>query len=91
MALVGLGPAFAYSITGLAEVKEGVMKRIATWAGMGLLLAAMPTAVYSVLIANVFKLNRDLADTTFILTHIVCLGLIVLALVAWWATGWSPQ
>ena len=41
--MVGVGPAFAYSITGLAEAKEGDMKRITTWAawaGMGLLLVA---------------------------------------------------
>lgn len=42
-----------------------------------LLLAAMPTALYSVLMANLFDLNRDLANTTFILTHLVCFVVIV--------------
>jgi hypothetical protein len=55
-----------------------------------LLLSAMPTAVYSVLMANLFGLNRDLANTTFILTHIVCLAMIVLAVVIHNATGWMP-
>jgi predicted permease len=55
-----------------------------------LLLSAMPTALYSVLMANLFGLNRDLANTTFILTHIVCLAMIVLALAVHSATGWSP-
>jgi predicted permease len=42
--------------------------------GVCVLLAAMPTALYSVLMANLFGLNRDLANTTFILTHAVCLA-----------------
>jgi len=42
-----------------------------------LLLAVMPTALYSVLMANLFNLNRDLANTTFILTHLVCFVVIV--------------
>ena len=41
-----------------------------------LLLAAMPSALYSVLMANLFGLNRDLANATFILTHAVCLGAV---------------
>jgi predicted permease len=53
------------------------------------LLAAMPTAVYSVLIANVFGLNRDLANTTFILTHIVCLSVIAALMAVSHATGWT--
>ena len=48
-------------------------------------LAAMPTALYSVLMANLFGLNRDLANTTFILTHAICLGLIGVAAALWYA------
>ncbi|HUW99738.1 MAG: AEC family transporter [Phycisphaerae bacterium] len=47
------------------------------------LLAAMPTALYSVLMANLFGLNRDLANTTFLLTHILSFAVIIPALVAW--------
>jgi hypothetical protein len=50
-----------------------------------LLLAAMPTALYSVLMANLFGLNRDLANTTFILTHAICLALIGAGAAAWLA------
>ena len=50
-----------------------------------LVLAAMPTALYSVLMANLFGLNADLANTTFILTHALCLGAIAVAAVAWQA------
>jgi predicted permease len=42
-----------------------------------LLLAAMPTALYSVLMANLFSLNRDLANTTFIVTHAICLAVLI--------------
>jgi len=52
-----------------------------------LLLAAMPTALYSVLMANLFGLNKDLANATFILTHAVCLGLVLAAIVVWGAGG----
>jgi len=52
-----------------------------------LLLSAMPTAIYSVLMANLFGLNRDLANTTFVLTHAACLGAIALAAAAWYAAG----
>jgi len=41
-----------------------------------LLLAAMPSALYSVLMANLFGLNRDLAGATFILTHALCLAAV---------------
>jgi len=49
------------------------------------LLAAMPTALYSVLIASLFGLNRDLANTTFILTHAVCLAAVAVAAALWYA------
>jgi hypothetical protein len=52
-----------------------------------LLLAAMPTALYSVLMANIFGLNKDLANATFILTHAICLGLVLAAIVVWGASG----
>ena len=48
-----------------------------------LLLAAMPTAIYSVLMANLFGLNKDLANTTFILTHAIGLGIALPALWFW--------
>jgi hypothetical protein len=48
-----------------------------------LLLAAMPTALYSVLMANLFNLNRDLANATFILTHVACLVIVVPLVVLW--------
>jgi hypothetical protein len=48
-----------------------------------ILLAAMPTAIYSVLIANLFGLNRDLANTTFILTHAISLAVVIPALTLW--------
>jgi len=51
------------------------------------LLAAMPTALYSVLMANLFGLNKDLANATFILTHAICLGLVLAAIVVWGAGG----
>jgi len=54
-----------------------------------LILSAMPAAVYSVLMANLFGLNRDLANTTFILSHAVCLTAMVLVAVAWRAGGWT--
>jgi len=44
-----------------------------------LLLAAMPSALYSVLMANLFGLNRDLANATFILTHVLCLAAVAAA------------
>ena len=47
------------------------------------LLAAMPTALYSVLMANIFGLNKDLANATFILTHVAALVVILPALLAW--------
>jgi len=50
-----------------------------------MLLAAMPTALYSVLMANLLGLNRDLANTTFILTHAVCLAVAIPALCIWYA------
>ena len=49
------------------------------------LLAAMPTALYSVLMANLFGLNRDLANTTFILTHAACLAAVAVAAALWYA------
>jgi len=52
-----------------------------------ILLAAMPTALYSVLMANLFGLNKDLANATFILTHAICLGLVLAAIVVWGAGG----
>jgi hypothetical protein len=48
-----------------------------------LLLSVMPTALYSVLMANLFGLNKDLANTTFILTHAIALALIVVAALVW--------
>jgi hypothetical protein len=48
-----------------------------------LVLAAMPTALYSVLMANLFGLNRDLANATFLLTHAVCLSVVGLVLLVW--------
>jgi len=48
-----------------------------------ILLAAMPTALYSVLMANLFGLNKDLANATFILTHAAALVVILPALLAW--------
>jgi len=42
-----------------------------------LMLSVMPTALYSVLIANLFRLNTDLANTTFLLTTCLCLAVIV--------------
>ncbi len=62
-----LGAALALGITGQAL-------------GVCLVLAAMPTAIYSVMIANLFRLNKDLANTTFLLTHLVALGLVVPAI-----------
>jgi hypothetical protein len=41
------------------------------------LLGAMPTALYSVLMANLFGLNRDLANTTFIVTHAIGLAVFI--------------
>lgn len=52
-----------------------------------ILLAAMPTALYSVLMANLFGLNRDLANATFILTHAICLAAIVMVFLVWNASG----
>jgi predicted permease len=46
-----------------------------------LMLSVMPTALYSVLIANLFRLNTDLANTTFLLTTIFCLAVVVPAIV----------
>jgi len=51
------------------------------------LLAAMPTALYSVLMANLFGLNKDLANATFILTHAICLGLVLAAIIVWGGGG----
>ncbi|MBL7139370.1 MAG: AEC family transporter [Planctomycetes bacterium] len=48
-----------------------------------LLLAVMPSALYSVLIANLFHLNKDLANATFILTHAVCLSGVAVGAAAW--------
>jgi hypothetical protein len=45
--------------------------------GVCLLLSAMPTALYSVLMANLFGLNRDLANAAFILTHGLCFAVLV--------------
>ena len=45
------------------------------------MLSVMPTALYSVLIANLFRLNTDLANTTFLLTTLFCLAVIVPAIV----------
>jgi predicted permease len=47
------------------------------------LLAAMPTALYSVLMANLFGLNRDLANSTFILTHAICLTVLACTMAVW--------
>lgn len=52
-----------------------------------LLLAAMPTALYSVLMANLFGLNKDLANATFILTHALCLGAIAVMMAVRLAAG----
>jgi predicted permease len=45
-----------------------------------LMLSFMPTALYSVLIANLFRLNTDLANTTFLFTTVFCLAVIVPAI-----------
>lgn len=47
------------------------------------LLAAMPSALYSVLMANIFGLNRDLANATFILTHAICMATVVPLVLLW--------
>jgi len=78
--------------TGAAAVKflvSPALMLLAAWAlgltgvplAVCLLLAAMPSALYSVLMANLFGLNRDLANATFILTHAVCLGAVAVAAV----------
>ena len=51
------------------------------------LLSAMPTALYSVLMANLFGLNRDLANTTFILTHAICFAVAIPAIGFWYAAA----
>jgi predicted permease len=51
------------------------------------LLSAMPTALYSVLMANLFGLNRDLANTTFILTHAICFAVTIPAIGFWYAAA----
>ena len=87
-------PRFWKPALGTAAIKFVVspLLMVGTAAALGLaamplyvcvLLAAMPTALYSVLMANLFGLNRDLANTTFLLTHFVALVVIVPALVAW--------
>jgi len=53
------------------------------------LLAAMPSALYSVLMANLFGLNTDLASATFILTHVLCLAAVAVGGLAW-NLGWLP-
>jgi predicted permease len=50
-----------------------------------MLLAAMPTALYSVLVANLFGLNRDLANTTFVVTHALCFAVAIPTLCFWYA------
>jgi hypothetical protein len=83
-------PAWWKTAVGSAALKfiaSPLLMLAAAWAmGLGgmplavcLILAAMPTALYSVLMANLFGLNRDLANTTFLLTHIVCLAAIAAA------------
>lgn len=52
-----------------------------------LLLSAMPTALYSVLMANLFGLNKDLANATFILTHAICLGAVAVVIAVYYAVG----
>ena len=52
-----------------------------------LLLAAMPTALYSVLMAHLFGLNRDLANTTFVLTHALCLAAVAVTVLIWTLGG----
>jgi predicted permease len=46
-------------------------------------LAASPTAVYSILMANLFGLNKDLANTTFITTHAIAFTALISAMAAW--------
>ncbi|MEA3367774.1 MAG: AEC family transporter, partial [Planctomycetota bacterium] len=83
-------PVFWKKAAGTAALKflaSPLLMVAAAWAlgltGVGLavclLLAAMPSALYSVLMANLFGLNRDLANATFILTHAVCLGAVAVA------------
>ena len=48
-----------------------------------MLLSVMPTALYSVLMANLFNLNRDLANTTFVLTHALCFAVLVPVIIVW--------
>jgi predicted permease len=80
-------PVYWKKATGTAAVKflAGPLLMLGTAAALGLtgvplavclLLAAMPSALYSVLMANLFGLNRDLANATFILTHAVCLAAV---------------
>ncbi len=80
-------PLYWKKATGTAAVKflASPLLMVAAAAALGLtgtplavclLLAAMPSALYSVLMANLFGLNRDLANATFILTHALCLAAV---------------
>jgi predicted permease len=44
-------------------------------------LAAAPTAVYSILMANLFGLNKDLANTTFVTTHAIAFTVLIVTMV----------
>jgi hypothetical protein len=78
----------AVASCGLKFILSPLVMLAAAWAmgltGMPLavcvLLGAMPTAMYSVLMANLFGLNRDLANTTFIVTHAIGLAVMIPAL-----------
>ena len=83
-------PVYWKKATGTAAVKflVGPLLMLVTATALGmtgmplavcLLLATMPSALYSVLMANLFDLNRDLANATFLLTHAVCLGVVAIA------------
>ncbi len=83
-------PVYWKKATGTAAVKflvSPLLMLLSAWAlgltgvplAVCLLLAAMPSALYSVLMANLFGLNRDLANAAFILTHAVCLGVVAVA------------
>ena len=72
--LVTAGVALAFGLTGMPLY-------------VCLLLAVMPSALYSVLIANLFGLNKDLANATFILTHAICFAALIPVLAIWYLSG----
>jgi len=90
-------PAFWKPSAGTAAVKflvsPALMVLVACLLGLEgvplavcVLLAAMPSALYSVLMANLFGLNRDLANATFLLTHALCLAIVAVVAVVYLVT-----